>query len=107
MELEVGHGEPSQLIPVGSRISPVPPVVPSNGRAPEVGRRGPRAHRRPAKAAEHLDLPPRGRLLHRLRGRPTLHPEGCSSSCCSSSSMPSRMKGEAFLYLVNGTSVRM
>jgi hypothetical protein len=28
--------------------------------------------------------------------RPTLHPEGCSSSCFSSSSMPSRMNDEAF-----------
>jgi hypothetical protein len=51
--------------------------------------------------------PPRFRLRHRLRGRPTLHPEGCSSSCCSSSSMPSRMNDEAFLYLVYGTSSLM
>jgi hypothetical protein len=42
-----------------------------------------------------------------LRGRPTLHPEGCSSSCFSSSSMPSRMNDEAFLYLVYGTSSLM
>src|ERR1700730_3939014 len=31
-----------QRAPVGSRVSTHPPVVPSNGRAPEVERRGPR-----------------------------------------------------------------
>jgi hypothetical protein len=31
--------KPSQLIPVRSGYHPHPPVVPSNGRAPEVGRR--------------------------------------------------------------------
>jgi len=48
--------EPSQLIPAKSRVSPIPPVVPSNGRAPEVGRRGP-SRRRPAKVAEDLGPP--------------------------------------------------
>jgi hypothetical protein len=47
------------------------------------------------------------RRRHRLRGRPTLHPEGCSSSCFRSSSMLSRMNDEAFLYLVYGTSCLM
>jgi hypothetical protein len=37
--------EASQRIFVGSRVSPHPPVLPSNGRAPEVGRRGPSAIR--------------------------------------------------------------
>jgi hypothetical protein len=48
--------------------------------------------------------PSRYKIRHLLRGRPTLHPDGCSSSCFSSSSMPSRMKDEAFLYLVYGTT---
>ncbi len=37
-KMVAGLLEPSQLIPVKSRISPLPPVVPSDGRAPEVGR---------------------------------------------------------------------
>jgi hypothetical protein len=48
--------------------------------------------------------PPRHRIHHFLRGRPTVHPVGCSSSRFRSSSMPSRMKDEAFLYFVYGTS---
>jgi hypothetical protein len=32
-----------QQVFVASRVSPIPPVVPSNGRALEVGRRGPTA----------------------------------------------------------------
>jgi hypothetical protein len=47
--------EPSQLIPVRSLVSPIPPVVPSNGRAPEVDGEA-HGHRRPAKVAEDLDL---------------------------------------------------
>jgi hypothetical protein len=34
--------EPRQRIPVASRVSPRPPVIPSNRRALEVGRRRPR-----------------------------------------------------------------
>jgi len=41
---------------------------------------------------------------HGLRGRPTIHPDGCSSSRFRSRSMPSRMKDETFLYLVYGAS---
>jgi hypothetical protein len=42
-KMVAGTLEPERRIPVGSRVSPRPPVVPSNGRAPEVGRRGPTA----------------------------------------------------------------
>jgi hypothetical protein len=74
-----------------------PPVVPSNGRALQVGRRGPR----PSVTGEGC---PRCRTHHPLRGRPALHPDGCSSSCLSSRSMPSRMNDEVVLYFVYGTS---
>jgi hypothetical protein len=50
---------------------------------------------------------PRCRIRHVLRGRPAVHPDGCSSSCLSIRSMPSRMKDEAFLYLVYGASSRI
>jgi hypothetical protein len=49
--------------------------------------------------------PPRFRLRHRLRGGNP--PQRCSSSCFSSSSMPSRMNDDAFLYFVYGTSSLM
>jgi hypothetical protein len=42
----------------------------------------------------------RCRIRHPLRGRPAVHPDGCSSSRFRSSSMPSRMKDEVFLYFV-------
>jgi hypothetical protein len=38
-----GPPEHRQRAPVASRVSPHPPVIPSNGRAPDVGRRGPAA----------------------------------------------------------------
>jgi hypothetical protein len=44
------------------------------------------------------------RIRHPLRGRPAVHPDGCSSSRFRSRSMPSRMKDEVFLYFVYGTS---
>jgi hypothetical protein len=47
------------------------------------------------------------RIRYPLRGRPAVHPDGCSSSRFSSSSMPSRMKDEAFRYFVYGTSSLM
>jgi hypothetical protein len=50
-------------------------------------------------------LPARCRIIrHPLRGRPARHPVGCSSSCFGSSSMPSRMNDEVFLYFVYGTT---
>jgi hypothetical protein len=39
--MRVAAGSPALF--VGSRVSPHPPVVPSNGQAPDVGRRGPAA----------------------------------------------------------------
>jgi hypothetical protein len=101
-EIYKKHAEAAAVVfkdPAGSRRVA---GVPSNGWALEVGRRGPHAHRRPAKVARTSIA--QHRIPHLLRGRPTRHPDGCSSSCFSSSSMPSRMKGEAFLYLVNGSS---
>jgi hypothetical protein len=41
--------------PVGSRVLPHPPVVPSNGRAPEVGRRAPPRRSATAKVARDVD----------------------------------------------------
>ena len=100
---------PASAFPSRRGYHPHPPVVPSNGGAPEVGRQGPWASAtcEVAQGVHHPSSPARYRLRHRLRGRPTLHPEGCSSSCFSSSSMPSRMNDEAFLYLVYGTSSLM
>jgi hypothetical protein len=54
-------------------------------------------HRRPRRL-------PLYRIRHPLRGRPTVHPVGCSSSCLSIRSMPSRMKDEAFRYCVYGAN---
>jgi hypothetical protein len=86
-----------QRVPVGSRVSPHPPVVPSNGRAPEVGRRGPTG-------IGDWRMLSRCRIRHGLRGLPAVHPVGCSSSRFSRRSMPSRMKDETFLCLVYGAS---
>jgi hypothetical protein len=57
---------------------------------------GPRGHQPPRRL-------PGAERRHPLRGRPAVHPDGCSSSRFRSSSMPSRIKDEAFLYLVYGT----
>src|SRR5207245_624500 len=95
-----GLPEASQRVSVGSRVLPLPPVVPSNGRAPGRGR-----HRRLPKVAQDVDhFPPWCRIRHPLRGRPAVHPDGCSSSCLSNRSIPSRMKDDVFPYLVYGTS---
>jgi hypothetical protein len=91
-KMVAGPPELRQRAPVGSRVLPHPPVVPSNGGAPEVGRRGPTGIGDPVR-------PPCYGIRH-PRGRPTVQPDGCSSSCLSRRSIPSRMKDEVFLYLV-------
>jgi hypothetical protein len=84
--------EASQRVPVGSRVLPTRRSSRrTDGRQRSDGE-APRPSAIPKGCPGFDHCPPRcRRIRHVLRGRPVVHPVGCSSSCLSSRSMPSRI----------------